>query len=536
MRVVGAPWGHQSAGIFWAFKQGARRHIGDFGASGTVRRTSNFAGPNNKRANFLKEAVSHGPACFSKSPSPASKGPKPSGWSHLRGVVTPGARQSQVDSRRSPMSSRPSSPRSEETKSSLPASPEVSLSPSRWQLPRTAARVLSRSVSPNSWKAAASRAEQEGRAQAAAEIALLRMSSGIPTPRQARPTTPEAVNPEGKTVSATELALLSSISTSAGTGGSAQSSPRQRRADEGIVPNLQRHERRGLLDGVHVQTEDALPAKRPLHSDSPREKNKWSPCKWPPSSRWPSSQLPRNVNQWPLAGDDKPAGLDTWTHILFTTGLRRSPSASPTRGATQNPSATSASYKSRHSDRPSSARLARSARSASACDVRSFSQGSSPRTPRSPRSPSQSRKLHQSVSQSKLHKSLSDRGPGVSRERAIKASQAQASQGPAGQGSLSRRETPRANNRNSRNSGNSRPREPQISSRARRTASRQREPSQRHKPTPADLVRMQKELQSQIERVSRALDGASVSRAPSQAKSTGRKGKELKANAPSFRF
>ena len=128
--------------------------------------------------------------------------------------------------------------------------------------------------------------------------------------------------------------------------------------------------------------------------------------------------------------------------------------------------------------------------------MRSFSQRSSPRTPRSP---SQSRKLHQSVSQSKLHKSLSDRGPGVSRERAIKASQAQASQGPAGQGSLSRRETPRANNRNSRNSGNSRPREPQISSRARRTASRQREPSQRHKPTPADLVRMQKELQFQID-------------------------------------
>lgn len=317
------------------------------------------------------------------------------------------------------MSSRPSSPRSEETKSSLPASPEVSLSPSRsghqdswWQLPRKAAlaaRVLSRSVSPNSWKAAASRAEQEGRAEAAAEIALLRMSSGIPMPQQARPTTAEAVNSEGKTVSATELALLSSISTSAGTGGSAQSSPRQRRADEG-VPNLQRLERRGLLYGVPVQTEDALPAKRPLHSNSPRqrEKNKWSPCKWPPSSRWPSSQLPRNVNQWPLAGDDKPAGLDTWTHILFTTGLRRSPSASPTRGHTKNPSATS-SYKSRHSDRPNSARLARSARSASACDMRSFSQGSSPRTPRTPRSQSQSRKLHQSVSQSKLHKSLSDR-------------------------------------------------------------------------------------------------------------------------------
>eukprot|EP00435_Cladocopium_sp_Y103_P071585 s621_g37.t3 len=40
------------------------------------------------------------------------------------------------------------------------------------------AEVLSRSVSPNSWKAAAFRAEQEGRAQAAAEIALLRMSMG----------------------------------------------------------------------------------------------------------------------------------------------------------------------------------------------------------------------------------------------------------------------------------------------------------------------------------------------------------------------
>lgn len=349
----------------WLELRGATRALASFGLSSKEHEgileileraarsgeRATLQGRTISRANFLKEAVSHGPACFSKSPSPASKGPKPSAWSHLRGVVTPGARQSQVDSRRSPMSSRPSSPRSEETKSSLPASPEVSLSPSRWQLPRTAARVLSRSVSPNSWKAAASRAEQEGRAQAAAEIALLRMSSGIPTPRQARPTTPEAVNPEGKTVSATELALLSSISTSAGTGGSAQSSPRQRRADEGIVPNLQRHERRGLLDGVHVQTEDALPAKRPLHSDSPREKNKWSPCKWPPSSRWPSSQLPRNVNQWPLAGDDKPAGLDTWTHILFTTGLRRSPSASPTRGPTQNPSATSASYKSRHSVR-----------------------------------------------------------------------------------------------------------------------------------------------------------------------------------------
>ena len=189
-------------------------------------------------------------------------------------------------------------------------------------------------------------------------------------------------------------------------------------------------------------------------------------------------------------------GLDTWTHILFTTGLRRSPSASPTRGHTKNPSATS-SYKSRHSDRPNSARLARSARSASACDMRSFSQGSSPRTPRSQ---SQSRKLHQSVSQSKLHKSLSDRGPGVSRERAIKASQVQVNQGPAGQGVLSRREIPRANNRNTGNTGSSRSREPQISSRARRTASRQKEqPSQRHKPTPADLVRMQKELQSQID-------------------------------------
>eukprot|EP00435_Cladocopium_sp_Y103_P071408 s621_g37.t1 len=41
------------------------------------------------------------------------------------------------------------------------------------------AEVLSRSVSPNSWKAAAFRAEQEGRAQAAAEIALLRMSTSL---------------------------------------------------------------------------------------------------------------------------------------------------------------------------------------------------------------------------------------------------------------------------------------------------------------------------------------------------------------------
>ena len=31
---------------------------------------------------------------------------------------------------------------------------------------------------------------------------------------------------------------------------------------------------------------------------------------------WPSSQLPRNVNKWPLEGDDKPAGWTDMSHCL----------------------------------------------------------------------------------------------------------------------------------------------------------------------------------------------------------------------------
>eukprot|EP00435_Cladocopium_sp_Y103_P018937 s4963_g4.t1 len=145
----------------WLELRGATRALASFGLSNKEHEgileileraarsgeRATLQGRTVSRANFLKEAVSHGPDRFSKSPSPVSKGTKPSTWSH-RGVVTPGARQGQVDSRRSPTSSRPSSPRSEETKSSLPASPEVSLSPSRlgfqdswWQLPRKAACV-----------------------------------------------------------------------------------------------------------------------------------------------------------------------------------------------------------------------------------------------------------------------------------------------------------------------------------------------------------------------------------------------------------
>eukprot|EP00913_Durusdinium_trenchii_P009648 g9065.t1 len=48
-----------------------------------------------------------------------------------------------------------------------------------------------------------------------------------------------------------------------------------------------------------------------LDKDTTREKSNWSPCKWPPSSRWPSTQLPQNVNNWPLAKGDKPTGHDT---------------------------------------------------------------------------------------------------------------------------------------------------------------------------------------------------------------------------------
>eukprot|EP00434_Breviolum_minutum_P009216 symbB.v1.2.008122.t1/scaffold500.1/size195150/12 len=118
------------------------------------------------RKNFLKEAASQSPNRSLKSRSPGAGGTKAS-WSCLRGVVRfgstgltgPGQKEKSdfaawnlwpakaEELPRSPTSSRPSSPRSQETKSSPHRTPEASLSPSRsrdlwWQIAPNAAPAI----------------------------------------------------------------------------------------------------------------------------------------------------------------------------------------------------------------------------------------------------------------------------------------------------------------------------------------------------------------------------------------------------------
>lgn len=503
------------------------------------------------RKNFLKEAASQSPNRSLKSRSPGAGGTKAS-WSCLRGVVRfgstgltgPGQKEKSdfaawnlwpakaEELPRSPTSSRPSSPRSQETKSSPHRTPEASLSPSRsyrdlwWQIaPNAASARPARSLTPNSWKAVASRAEQEGRAQAAAEIALLRMNAGIPVvPRQDNSATPREVlnSPSVNAASPTsEQAVLSSISTSVGTEGSTQSSPRhKRRAEEVSCSGRSSHRQRG--DAMNVTAQDVLPARAlsapsvrgPVRPkvESEREQSKWAPCKWPPSSRWPSSQLPPNVNKWPLEGDDKPAGLDTWTHILFTNGLRCSPSdgqkptsicrkgrnIEPRRDGLDGPCRT-------RSARSLSARESR-ARSASHAPLRTPSRSprSLPGSPRSPpkKSPPASPRLSP---RSRPSKSKSQQTSGYGRNAANRKLMAS-----------SRPQERRGNIR-----------------RERSTDAPQRPLGYKQKPTPADLVRMQRELQSQIEMVNRALDGASV---PRTASKTPRQQKDRAPDLRGFRF
>lgn len=473
------------------------------------------------RKNFLKEAASQSPDRSLKSRSPGAGGTKAS-WSCLRGVVrfggtglTPGQKEksdfgwnlwpAKAEAAqllpRSPTSSRPSSPQSQETKSSPHWSPEVSLSPSRsyrdlwWQIaPNAASARPARSLTPNSWKAVASRAEQEGRAQAAAEIALLRMNAGIPVvPRQDNSATPREVqnSPSVNAASSTsEQAVLSSISTSVGTEGSRQSSPRHKRraAEEVSCSGRSSHRQRG--DAMNVTTQDVLPARALSPSvrgpvdpkvESAREQSKWAPCKWPPSSRWPSSQLPRNVNKWPLEGDDKPAGLDTWTHILFTNGLRCSPSDR------QKPN--SVCHKGRNieprRDGPCRTRSVSARETRESREVRSSSQRTASHSPR--RTPSRS----PPGSPPKKSPPASPRH-GQSPPRSRKPSKlSKSQQSSSGYGRNAGNRELMASSRPQERRGNSRR---ELSTRA-----PQRPLGYKQKPTPADLVRMQRELQSQIE-------------------------------------
>ncbi|CAK9000948.1 unnamed protein product [Durusdinium trenchii] len=353
-----------------------------------------------------------------------------------------------------PASSRPVSPLSQAA--SLRSSPEVSLSPSPpWGISRgCAAAKPARSLTPNSWKALARRAEREGRAQAAAEIALLRMNVGLPASRQeaqAQPERPLLNSLHGVQVVPPVDPSLSSISTSAG---SPQSSPRMDR--ERSKPRTPRR----------CQKDRTPSPRQPLRldKDTTREKSNWSPCKWPPSSRWPSTQLPQNVNNWPLAKGDKPTGLETWTHLLFSTGLRCSPSETPyacgkcgTRTETWH-----------LEDRPISPRLGRA-------PIRSL-------TPRL-----RERKQHEAEAKLRARevrprspraRSASPRGPRGPRGRHVQRS---------------------------------------LSSSVSATGAKHRAKGREHamppkssKPSPADLARLQQELKAQIALVNRALDGASA--------------------------
>ncbi|CAK9000747.1 unnamed protein product [Durusdinium trenchii] len=377
-----------------------------------------------------------------------------------------------------PASSRPVSPLSQAA--SLRSSPEVSLSPSPpWGISRgCAAAKPARSLTPNSWKALARRAEREGRAQAAAEIALLRMNVGLPASRQeaqAQPERPLLNSLHGVQVVPPVDPSLSSISTSAG---SPQSSPRMDR--ERSKPRTPRR----------CQKDRTPSPRQPLRldKDTTREKSNWSPCKWPPSSRWPSTQLPQNVNNWPLAKGDKPTGLETWTHLLFSTGLRCSPSETPyacgkcgTRTETWH-----------LEDRPISPRLGRA-------PIRSL-------TPRL-----RERKQHEAEAKLRARevrprspraRSASPRGPRGPRGRHVQRS---------------------------------------LSSSVSATGAKHRAKGREHamppkssKPSPADLARLQQELKAQIALVNRALDGAS---APLAAKrKPTRQLREQKPEPPSFRF
>ncbi|OLQ05072.1 hypothetical protein AK812_SmicGene11816 [Symbiodinium microadriaticum] len=416
-------------------------------------------------------------------------------------------------------------------------------------------QVSWKAETPSSWQAITARAQAEGRAQAAAEIAMLRLNSGLRSPRRqvVSDSSPRRASPRAAATPTLDTGGLSSLSTSAG---SALSSPLRRpgspvRASSPTASRCSKECKRtssptaGATDSrseksrCHVQ--HRVRSNEPLLG----ERVDWSPCKWPPSARWPSTQLPQNVNLWPVAGDEKPRGLDTWTHLLFSTGLRCSPSEIPYKCPRCSSINTADSSFCRKcgtrrqedwhvKDRPNSP----GHRSRAAPCSRSISPRAGTRA--STRSTSfRQRGVRAAVSQPqspRLHSARSG-----NRERQVRRSDSQRASRPG----PSPKPSPRKDPKRPQSCGlhghgqHGRQQQPPLERTAQATQPRSASVPRaavRPKLTPADLVRLQRELQAQMEMVSKALATGPPGPRARPAKLSGRQLKEQAAETPNFRF
>ncbi|CAE7282720.1 unnamed protein product [Symbiodinium sp. CCMP2456] len=388
------------------------------------------------------------------------------------------------------------------------------------------------------------RAEAEGRAQAAAEIAMLRLNSGLRSPRRqvVSDNSPRRASPRA---AATPLDTggLSSLSTSAG---SALSSPLRRPGS--LVRASSPTASRRSKECKRTSSPRAGPT-------ATRERVDWSPCKWPPSARWPSTQLPQNVNLWPVAGDEKPRGLDTWTHLLFSTGLRCSPSEIPYKCPRCSSINTADSAFCRKcgtrrqedwhvKDRPNSPghQRSRAAPCSRSISPRAACVASRAGKRASTRSTSfRQRGVRATVSQPQSPRLHSDRS-GNSHERQVRLrsnSQRAIRPGPTRSSSPRRKEPSRPHScclhgRQQLQPPLERATKAQATQ-LRRSASVPRAAA-RPKLTPADLVRLQRELQAQMEMVSKALATGPPGPRARPTKLSGRQLKEQAAETPNFRF
>ncbi|CAJ1363593.1 unnamed protein product [Effrenium voratum] len=406
----------------------------------------------------------------------------------------------------SPASSRPSS-RSDKSPRSPAPDPW-------WHIPQLAPAGLP--ATPDAWRAAARRAEQEGRNAAAAEIALLRMTAGLQAPAGKAPEWPKFKPPAARVA---ETVLLSSVSTSAG---SAESSSARLRSPGSVSfsPRSFSRSARGRRDAEVSPRGRREDLRRPrVEANTAREKSNWSPCKWPPSARWPSTQLPHNVNNWPIAGDDKPTGLDTWTHLLFSTGLRSSPLQTPFKcGQCRSVNSPDSAF-----CRKCGQRRSRSSRSASPgarpgarASARSASAGAAGQ------SESRSASGQRSPRERSSQRSVGPAARGVTRQVSAGSGSARK---PRNVASANRDRTVWSTSREPRREASSAKPKPKL------------KPKVLGKPSTADLVRLQRELKAQIDTVSRALEGPRAARQnKAKPKASARQLKENDLQVPQFRF
>jgi len=483
-------------------------------------------------------------------------------WLRIRGAVRAAGAAGRTGAREvGDLQKSVSSPRFE-----WPARSTESPASSRAASPNTDAEELWRlslpsgkawkAETPSSWQAMAARAQAEGRAQAAAEIALLRLNSGLRSPRRQvtvrEENSPRRASPRAATPTL-DTGGLSSLSTSAG---SALSSPLRRpgspvRASSPTASRRPKECKRASSPGAGA-TEGSTPK-----TESTRERVDWSPCKWPPSTRWPSTQLPQNVNLWPVAGDEKPRGLDTWTHLLFSTGLRCSPSEIPYKCPRCSSVNTADSAFCRKcgtrrqedwhvKDRPNSptslGQRSRTAPCSRSISPQAPSVASRASTPASTRSTSVGqRSVRATVSQPQSPRLHSDRSRKRHERQGVRSNSQQAIRPPPTRSSSPRRKDPsrpRSCCLHGRQQLQHQPLERATKAQAaqlRRSASVPRAAA-RPKLTPADLVRLQRELQAQMEMVSKALATRPPGPRARPAKLSGRQLKQQVVETPNFRF